>query len=300
MIATADHLAQEVGVTRACQVLAVPRSSLYRARRPMPENPAPPVVESSRPTPPSALAPEERAQVREVLNSPRFQDLAPRQVWAQLLDEGQYRCSWRTMYRVLAVEHQVRERRHPLRHPAYTKPELLATAPNQLWSWDITKLRGPTVGSYFYLYVILDVFSRYVVGWMVAQRESADLAMLLIETSCQCQGISAQQLTLHADRGAAMIAKSMEQLLDDLGVTKTHSRPHVSNDNPYSEAHFKTLKYRPDYPDRFGSLVEVQGWAQAFFHWYNQQHYHSGLGLLTPATVHDGQAQETQAQRQPG
>jgi len=298
MIATADHLAQEVGVTRACQVLAVPRSSLYRARRPMPENPAPPVVESSRPTPPSALAPEERAQVREVLNSPRFQDLAPRQVWAQLLDEGQYRCSWRTMYRVLAVEHQVRERRHPLRHPAYTKPELLATAPNQLWSWDITKLRGPTVGSYFYLYVILDVFSRYVVGWMVAQRESADLAMLLIETSCQCQGISAQQLTLHADRGAAMIAKSMEQLLDDLGVTKTHSRPHVSNDNPYSEAHFKTLKYRPDYPDRFGSLVEVRGWAQAFFHWYNQQHYHSGLGLRTPATVHCGQVKETQAQRQ--
>jgi putative transposase len=298
MIAMADHLAQEVGVTRACQVLEVPRSSLYRARRPMPEIPAPPVAQISRPTPPSALAPEERAQVREVLNSPRFQDLAPRQVWAQLLDEGQYLCSWRTMYRVLAVEHQVRERRHQLRHPAYTKPELLATAPNQLWSWDITKLRGPAVGTYFYLYVVLDVFSRYVVGWMVAQRESADLASVLIETSCQRQGISPQQLTLHADRGAPMIARSVEQLLDDLGVTKTHSRPHVSNDNPYSQAQFKTLKYRPDFPDRFGSLLEVRGWARAFFHWYNQQHYHSGLGLLTPATVHYGPVKETQAQRQ--
>ena len=298
MIATADQLAQEVGVIRACQVLEVPRSSLYRARRPVPENPTPPLAEVPRPTPPSALAPEERAQVREVLNSPRFQDLAPRQVWAQLLDEGQYLCSWRTMYRVLAVEHQVRERRNQLRHPAYTKPELLATAPNQLWSWDISKLRGPTVGTYFYLYVILDVFSRYVVGWMVAQRESAELAMILVEASCQRQGIPPEQLTLHADRGAPMIARSMEQLLDDLGVAKSHSRPHVSNDNPYSEAHFKTLKYRPDYPDRFGSLAEVRSWAQAFFHWYNQQHYHTGLGLLTPATVHYGQAKETQAQRQ--
>jgi len=163
-----------------------------------------------------------------VLNSPRFQDLAPRQVWAQLLDEGQYRCSWRTMYRVLAVEHQVRERRHPLRHPAYTKPGLVATAPNQLWSWDITTLRGPTVGSYFYLYVILDVFSRYVVGWMVAQHQSAELAMLLIATACQRQGFLPAQLTVHADRGAPMITKSVEQLLDDLGVTMTHSRPHVS------------------------------------------------------------------------
>lgn len=298
MIATAEQLAQEVGVTRACQALEVPRSSLYRARTPVPDPPAPPPAEVPRPTPPSALAPEERTQVRELLNSPRFQDLAPRQVWAQLLDEGCYLCSWRTMYRLLAVEHQVRERRNQLRHPAYTKPELLATAPKQLWSWDITKLRGLTVGTYFYLYVILDVFSRYVVGWMVAQRESADLARVLIETSCQRQGIPPEQLTLHADRGAPMIAQSVEQLLDDLGVTKTHSRPRVSNDNPYSEAHFKTLKYRPDYPDRFGSLVEVRGWARAFFHWYNQQHYHSGLGLLTPATVHYGQAKETQAQRQ--
>ncbi len=229
MIANADQLAQEVGVTRACQVLEVPRSSLYRARNPLPEAAAPPLAQVPRPTPPSALTPEERAQVREVLNSPRFEDLAPRQVRAQWLDEGCYLCSWRTRYRVLAVEHQVRERRNQLRHPAYTKPELLATAPNQLWSWDISNLRGPTVGTYFYLYVILDVFSRYVVGWMVAQRESADLARVLIEASCQRQGISAQQLTLHADRGAPMIAKSVEQLLDDLGGVKTHSRPRVSN-----------------------------------------------------------------------
>lgn len=298
MIERADQLAQEVGVTRACQVLEVPRSSLYRARAPVPEPPALPLAEVPRPTPLSALRPEERAQVREVLNSPRFQDLAPRQVWAQLLDEGCYLCSWRTMYRLLAVEHQVQERRNQRRHPVYTKPELLATAPNQLWSWDITKLRGPTVGIYFYLYVVLDVFSRYVVGWMVAQRESADLARVLIQTSCQRQDISPEQLTLHADRGAPMIAKSVEQLLDDLGVTKTHSRPHVSNDNPYSEAQFKTLKYRPDFPDRFGSQPDVRLWGQAFFQWYNHQHYHTGLGLLTPATVHYGQAKETQAQRQ--
>lgn len=298
MIATADQLAQAVGVTRACQVLEVPRSSLYRGRAPLPPASASPPAAATRPMPPSALAPQERAQVRELLNSPRFQDQAPRQVWAQLLDEGRYLCSWRTMYRLLTVEHQVRERRNQLRHPAYAKPELLATAPNQLWSWDITKLRGPTVGVYFYLYVLLDIFSRYVVGWMVAQQESADLARTLIETSCQRQGIPAQQLTLHADRGAPMIAKSVAQLLDDLGVTKTHSRPQVSNDNPYSEAQFKTLKYRPNFPPRFGSLADVRGWAQRFFHWYNQQHYHSGLGLLTPATVHYGQAKEAQAQRQ--
>jgi putative transposase len=298
MIQQAEHLAQEVGVSRSCQVLEVPRSSLYRARVPLPPAPVSPPVAHHRPPPPSALTPQERTQVREILNSPRFQDQAPRQVWAQLLDEGHYLCSWRTMYRLLAVEHQVRERRHQLRHPTHTKPELLATAPNQLWSWDITKLRGPTVGTYFYLYVVLDVFSRYVVGWMVAQQESADLAMMLIETTCQRQGIQPAQLTLHADRGGPMTAKSMVQLLDDLGVTKTHSRPHVSNDNPYSEAQFKTLKYRPDFPDRFGALADVRTWAHAFFHWYNQQHFHSGLELLTPATVHYRQDQRVQAKRQ--
>ena len=298
MIVLAEQLAQEVGVTRSCQALAVPRSSLYRARVPVAETTGAPAEAPARPTPAAALDPVERAQVVELLNSPRFQDLAPRQVWAVMLDEGCYLCSWRTMYRLLAVEHQVRERRHQRRHPAYTKPELLATAANQLWSWDISKLRGPSIGIYFYLYVILDVFSRYVVGWMIAQRESADLAQTLIETSCQRQGILPEQLTLHADRGAPMIAKSVAQLLDDLGVIKTHSRPQVSNDNPYSEAHFKTLKYRPDFPDRFGTIIEARRWAGDFFHWYNHQHYHTGLGLLTPATVHFGQAQEIQTQRQ--
>ena len=298
MIALAEQLAQEVGVTRSCQVLAVPRSSLYRARTPLAETVEAPAETPPRPTPAAALDPVERAQVVELLNSPRFQDLAPRQIWAAMLDEGCYRCSWRTMYRLLAVEHQVRERRHQLRHPAYTKPELLATTANQLWSWDISKLRGPSRGIYFYLYVILDVFSRHVVGWMIAQRESADLAQTLIETSCQRQGILPEQLTLHADRGGPMIAKSVAQLLDDLGVIKTHSRPQVSNDNPYSEAHFKTLKYRPDFPDRFGAILEARRWARDFFHWYNHQHYHTGLGLLTPATVHFGQAQQIQTQRQ--
>ena len=228
MITLAEQLAQQVGVTRSCQALVVPRSSLYRARIPMAEAGGVSAALPPRPTPATALDPVERAQVLALLNSPRFQDQAPRQIWAAMLDEGCYRCSWRTMYRLLAGEHQVRERRDQLRHPAYTKPELLATAANQLWSWDISKLRGPSIGIYFYLYVILDVFSRFVVGWMIAQRESADLAQTLIETSCRRQGILPEQLTLHADRGGPMIAKSVAQLLDDLGVIKTHSRPQVA------------------------------------------------------------------------
>jgi putative transposase len=293
MIATAEQLAQGVGVSRACGVLQVPRSSLYRARQP-----APPAPARGRPIPAQALSPQERVEVRDVLNSERFQDQTPRQVWAGLLDEGVYHCSWRTMYRILQEHDEVRERRNQLRHPAYTKPELLATAPNQLWSWDITKLRGPMKWVYFYLYVLLDIFSRYVVGWMVAEQESAELAQTLIETSCQRQGIQPAQLTLHADRGGPMIAQTMAQLLADLGVTKSHSRPHVADDNPYSEAQFKTLKYHPDFPDRFGSVADARAWARPFFHWYNYEHYHTGLGLLTPAMVHYGQAQGIQAQRQ--
>ncbi len=202
------------------------------------------------------------------------------------------------MYRILDTFDQVKERRRQRRHPAYTKPELLATGPNQVWTWDITKLRGPTKGVYFYLYVILDLFSRYVVGWMVAPRETADLAHHLVDTTCQRQGIAPEQLTLHADRGAPMTAKSMAELLVDLGVSKSHSRPQVCDDNPYSEAHFKTLKYRPDFPDRFGSLADARAWSRSFFHGYNEDHYHSGLGLLTPATVHAGHHSSVQAQRQ--
>lgn len=192
----------------------------------------------------------------------------------------------------------MRERRNQLCHPTYTKPELLATGPNQLWSWDLTKLRGPVKWTYYHLYTILDVFSRYVVGWLIAERESARLAKQLIAETCTKQGIESDQLTLHADRGSSMTSKTVALLLADLGVTKTHSRPHVSNDNPYSESQFKTMKYRPTYPDRFGSIQDARAWARAFFHWYNQEHHHSGLGLLTPATVHYGQAQAVIDQRQ--
>lgn len=289
-----DELAESVGVAEACRVLGVPRSSHYRTRQAIEQGVAP----ITRPHPPRALSDQERASVRELLNSERFQDCAPRQVYATLLDEATYLCSWRTMYRILAEADQVRERREQLRHPSYTKPELLATQPRELWSWDITKLKGPAKWTYYYLYVILDVFSRYVVGWMISERETAELAEAFIAESCAKEGICPNQLTLHADRGSAMTSKSVAQMLADLGVSKTHSRPHVSNDNPYSEAQFKTLKYRPDFPAQFGSLADARAWARPFFEWYNQEHYHSGIGLLTPATVHSGQAASVIAARQ--
>jgi putative transposase len=287
----AHQLSKCVSVSAACQALGVPRSSFYRAKQPK-RAPKP------RPTPERALKPQEKEQVRQVLNSEPFQDSAPREVYAALLDAGQYLCSWRTMYRILKEHQLVRERRNQLRHPTYTKPELLATGPNQLWSWDITKLRGPVKWAYYYLYTILDVFSRYVVGWLIAERESARVAEHLIGETCAKQGIEPDQLILHADRGSAMISKTVALLLADLGVTKTHSRPHVSNDNPYSEAQFKTMKYRPGYPDRFGSIQDARAWARPFFHWYNHEHHHTGLALLTPATVHYGQAQAVLERRQ--
>ena len=287
----AEQLSEHVGVAAACQALGVPRSSLYRTRQPKRE-PKP------RPTPERALKPEEKEQVCQVLNSEPFQDCAPRAVYATLLDEGEYLCSWRTMYRILKEREQVRERRNLLRHPIYTPPELLATGPNQLWSWDITKLRGPAKWTYYYLYTILDVFSRYVPGWLIAEVESATLAKQLIAETCAKQGIIPDQLTLHADRGSVMTSKTVALLLADLGVTKTHSRPYVSNDNPYSESQFKTMKYRPDYPDRFGSIQDARAWGRVFFHWYNHDHHHTGLGLMTPVTVHYGQAQIVIEQRQ--
>jgi putative transposase len=201
------------------------------------------------------------------------------------------------MYRILDANQEVRERRNQLTHPAYAKPELLATTPNQLWSWDITKLLGPAKWTYFYLYVILDVFSRYVVGWLVAEREAASLAEVLIAETCAKQNIRRDQLTLHADRGSSMRSKPVALLLADLGVTKTHTRPYTSNDNPYSEAQFKTLKYRPNFPDRFGLLVDARGWGQDFFDWYNNDHYHTGLNLMTPALVHYGLADTVRDQR---
>jgi putative transposase len=290
-----DELAAAVGVAEACRVLGAPRSSHYRARQ---LSEASPPASHERPTPARCLSAEERTAVRDVLNSERFQDCAPREVYATLLDEQIYLCSWRTMYRILAVADEVRERRDQVRHPAYTKPELLATRPRELWSWDITKLKGPTTWTYYYLYVILDVFSRYVVGWMISERETAELAEAFIAETCAKEGICQDQLTLHADRGSAMTSKSVAQLLADLGVTKTHSRPHVSNDNPYSESQVGTLKYRPGFPAQFGSLADARAWAHPFFQWYNHEHHHSGIGLLTPATVHGGQATETIAARQ--
>jgi putative transposase len=239
----------------------------------------------------------ERTAVLDLLHEPRFVDLAPAQVYAGLLDEKRYVCSERTMYRILEANHEVRERRDQLRHPTYAAPQLLATAPNQLWSWDITKLLGPTKWTYFYLYVIMDVFSRYVVGWMVAHRETAVLAEKLIRDTCERQGILPGQLTIHADRGSSMTSKPVAFLLADLGVTKSHSRPYVSDDNPFSESQFKTLKYRPEFPDRFGSMVDSRSFCQTFFPWYNTEHHHSGIGLLTPYDVHHGLAEQRVADR---
>jgi putative transposase len=291
VIQIAEQLGQQIGVVAACRSLNVPRSSLYRTRQPQAE-PKP------RPTPERTLTEPERIEVRDVLNSDRFQDETPRQVYATLLDEGVYLCHWRTMYRILDADQEVRERRNLLVHPSSQKPHLVATGPNQLWSWDITKLKGPAKWSAFYLYVILDVFSRYVVGWLLAEREAASLAKELIAHSCLTQGISPDQLTLHADRGSSMRSKTVAQLLIDLGVIKSHSRPRVSNDNPYSEAQFKTLKYRPDFPEQFGSVVDGRQWLGPFFDWYNHDHYHTALGLLTPASVHYGHAEAIRTQRQ--
>jgi len=245
-----------------------------------------------------ALSPQERQQVRELLYGPQFVDQTPTQVYATLLDSGLYHCSARTMYRLLQEDGPCLSRTRTRSHPSYEKPELLATGPNQLWSWDITRLKGPRRYCYFQLYVILDVFSRYVVGWMLAEREHQEIAAELIDQALASQHIVPGMLTIHADRGAAMTSKSVAVLLSDLGVTKTHSRPHTSNDNPYSEAQFKTLKYRPDFPDRFGSLEDARALCGQLFRWYNGEHRHSGIALLTPAAVHYGRAPAVIAQRQ--
>ena len=291
---TVQDMASDVPTAPLCEALGVPRATVYRRRmaaRTPARGPAP------RPTPARALGPVEREQVLGVLRSERFVDTAPAEVVATLLDEEKYLCSERTMYRILATAAEVRERRNQLRHPNYTKPELLATRPNQVWSWDITKLKGPVKWTYFYLYVMLDIFSRYVVGWMVAQRENAELAKRLIRDSCEKEGIEEDQLTIHSDRGSPMKAKSTGQLLADLGVTKSHSRPYTSNDNPFSEGLFKTLKYRPGFPDRFGSQQHALSWARMFFPWYNQEHRHSGIAMLTPEMAHRGQTEEVLRQR---
>ena len=292
MIETTRTLSKKVGITPACQAIGLARSSLYRWEK-EPQN----RLKKPKLQPKRTITEAERAIILSILNSERFCDLAPRQVYATLLDEGTYHCSWRSMYRILAEKDQVGERRRQRQHPHYEKPELLATSQNELWTWDITKLKGPVPWCYYYLYVIIDVFSRYITGFMVAQRESAELAAELIEISCQRQGIVPEQLTLHSDRGPSMISKSVALLLSDLGVRKSHARPHVSNDNPFSEAQFKTVKYHPTFPDRFGALQDVRTWAEDFFDWYNHHHRHSSIGLMTPYMVHYGQAECVRAQR---
>ena len=287
-------LSAQVGTAAACRSLGVPRATLYRQRQPKPQTP----VAAPRPQPPRALSAQERQQVRDVLHSEPFADKAPAEVYATLLDQGQYLCSIRTMYRILDEQQEVRERRHQLRHPTYHKPQLRATAPNQVWSWDITKLLGPAKWQYFQLYVILDIFSRYVVGWMVAHRESDDLARRLIRETVLKEGVVRDQLTIHSDRGPAMRSQTVAQLLATLGITKSHSRPHVSNDNPFSESQFKTLKYRPEFPDRFVSYEHALEFCGKFFAWQNHEHHHWGLGLLTPAMVHHGRAPMVLAARQ--
>ena len=293
-MAAVNELATEVGTRAACRALFAPRASHYRHKRAS----LCPAITRSRPASPRALAAAERETVLAHLHGERFQDRSPAAVYATLLDEGVYHCSIRTMYRLLQQKGESRERRNQLIHPPYKKPELLAVAPNQLWSWDITKLLGPAKWTYFYLYVILDVFSRYVTGWMVAHRESAELAKRLIAESCAKQNIAPAQLTLHADRGSSMSSKPVAFLLADLGVTKTHSRPHVSDDNPYSESHFRTMKYRPEFPNRFGCIQDSRAFSQGFFRWYNEEHRHSGLALLTPAMVHYQQTALILEQRQ--
>ncbi len=276
-----------MGKKSACDALQVPRATFYRHLNPDTRS------KKQRPVPPLALTQPERQMVLNTLHSNRFCDLSPYQVYAQLLDEGRYMCGIRTMYRILhSVHGDVKERRNHVDRRHYPKPELLATEPNQVWSWDITKLKGPVKWTYYYLYVIMDIFSRYVVGWMIAQRELGALAKRLIEDTCEKQQIETDQLTLHSDRGPSMKSKPVALLLSDLGVTKSLNRPYVSNDNPYSEAQFKTLKYCPQFPGRFGSIQDARSFCQQFFSWYNKEHRHSGIGLMTPEQVHYGMAQK--------
>jgi putative transposase len=291
MISTVLGVVPAIAISVACAALGLPRATFYRCCRSVP------VPRPRRPTPRRALSLSERGDVLAVLHEGRFVDKAPAEVYAALLDAGRFLCSIRTMYRVLADAHEVRERRDQLRHPRYQKPELLATAPNQVWSWDITKLLGPVKWTYYYLYVVMDIFSRYVVGWTVAESESNALAQRLLAESCDKQRIVPGQLTIHSDRGSSMRSKAVALLLADLGVTKSHSRPNVSDDNPYSESQFKTLKYRPDFPERFGSVQDARAFCRPFFGWYNTEHHHSRLALLTPDAVHYGRAAAVLAAR---
>ena len=288
------ELAPLVGVKKACAALGEPRARHYRRHRKSPPPPRPERVPAPQPR---ALSEVERKELRAVLNSDEHVDEAPATVYAKLLDEGVYLASVSTMYRVLRAHGEVGDRRRHATHPARVKPELVASGPNQVFTWDITKLHGPTKWSYFYLYVVIDIFSRYVPGWMLAHAENAHLAEALLEETITKQGIGRDQLTVHSDRGSPMIAKPVAHLLADLGVTKSHSRPHCSNDNPYSEANFRTLKYRPDFPKSFGCYEDAHAHCGRFFTWYNEEHRHSGIGFHTPADVHYGRAELVRSRR---
>ncbi|MDP8206063.1 MAG: IS3 family transposase [Candidatus Electryonea clarkiae] len=288
MMSTTQEISVSIGVSNACKAVGVARSSYYYFYRRYGRNGN---TANTRPSPSWSLTSKERQQVLDALHDDSFVDKAPHQVYATLLDQGIYFCSIRTMYRILHDNNEVCERRRQHRHTHYSKPELLATSPNQVWSWDITKLKGPRKWTYFYLYVILDIYSRYVTGWMLAYRESSALAKRLIKQTCVKQNIEKEQLTIHADRGPSMKSKPVALLLSELGVTKSHSRPYVSNDNPYSEAQFKTMKYTPQFPGRFDNIDEAIAFCRDFFEWYNKEHRHTGIALLTPEMVHYGLAE---------
>lgn len=281
------------GTTAACRLAGVSRATLYRRLNPPARKPAAPRAPS-----PIALSPAERQRVLELLNSPQYVDLAPAQVWARELDEGRYWCSQSTMYRILRSVGQVGDRRAQATHPARKKPELMADGPNQVWCWDITKLRGPRRGSWYHLYTVIDIWSRFVVGHLVAQREDAELAEALIADAAAREGVDRDQLTIHADRGAAMTSKTVAQLMTDLKITRSHSRPKTSNDNPFIESSFKTLKYDPTFPSMFGSIWHARQHCEGFYAYYNHEHRHSGIALHTPASVHYGTAELVRQQRQ--
>jgi putative transposase len=291
-LSAVTDLVPAVATRRALRVLGAASATWYRRRAPRGQRGA-----RQRPAPPLALSNLERQRILDTLTSPRFADCTPYTAWARLLDEGTYLASVRTFYRVLSASGLVHERRDQLVHPAHAKPELVATGSNQIWSWDITRLRSTLKWQHFYLYVLLDIFSRYVVGWLVASTENAGLASALIEETCDKYSIARDTLTLHSDRGSPMRAKTTAELLVDLGVAASYSRPRVSNDNPFSEAQFKTLKYRPDFPERFDGIEHARAHLREFFGWYNDEHRHSGIGFMTPASLHFGQAAVLQQQR---
>jgi putative transposase len=280
------HKGAHYPVSRLCDALDFSKATYYRLTNGYPK------AKVRQPLSPLALSEKEIQNVLDILHAKEFMDLAPDTIYASLLERGQYHCSVRTMYRILEKHGELKERRDILRHPAYKKPELLATGPNQVWSWDITKLKGPVKWTYYYLYVVMDIFSRFVVGWLLADKESSALAKQVLGESYHKQEIEPHQLTVHADRGTSMKSKCTAQFLADLGITKTHSRPKVSNDNCYSEAQFKTLKYRPEFPKRFGSIQDARAFSRSFFDWYNNHHKHSGIAYLTPADVHYGRGKE--------